>query len=127
MKIHTLQVHPYPIPITNKQTRSGALLNITDDHGNTGWGEVAPLPKWSTETLDDCLEQLHQMQHKIMKIDWTSQTCLDELAHLKLLPALSFGLESALFAILDPLPDHSVPTSALLMGSPVEILAQAKL
>lgn len=127
MKIHSLQVHPYSLSLTNKQTRSGALLSITDNSGNTGWGDIAPLPKWSMETLNDCLEQFHQMQPKIMRIDWTFNTCLDDLARLKLLPALSFGLESALLAILDPLPDHFVPTSALLMGSPEEILAQAKL
>lgn len=126
MKIQTFQVHPYSIPLTNKQVRTGILLRITNDQGNTEWGEVAPLPNWSRETLDDCLEELRRMQPKVMAIDWTSQSLLQEFTQLKLLPALSFGLESALFALLDPLPEHYVPTSALLMGTIKEILARAE-
>lgn len=127
MKIETLQTHPYTIPLTTGQARSGFLLSITDDKGNRGWGDVAPLPEWSTETLSDCLEQLNQSQNEIKRIAWTSEACLEELAHLKLLSSLSFGLESALFAVLDPLLDHYVPTSALLMGSLNEILIHAQL
>lgn len=122
-----LQVRPYTILLKNKQPRSGAFLSMTDSSGKSGWGEIAPLPKWSAETLEECLEQVSQLQDEIERIDWKLKTCLDELARLKLLPAVSFGLESALLALLDPLPEHAVPTSALLMGTPEEILAQAKL
>lgn len=127
MKIQTLHLQSYKIPLVNGQMRSGVLISITDEKGNSGWGDIAPLPKWSKETLEDSLQQLHRKQREIIKIDWTAHTCLQELAKLKLLPAVSFGLESALLSILIPLSGYSVPTSALLMGSPKEILEQAKL
>lgn len=127
MKIQTLSLHPYEISLTNGQMRRGTLVKITDPIGNSGWGEVAPLPKWSTETLDDSLQQLNQKQPAVMKIDWTARNCLQELEKLNLLPSVSFGLESALLSILSPIPSHTVSTSALLMGSPEEIIRQAEI
>jgi len=55
MKIQTLALYSYTIPLTTGQIRSGALVNITDEQGNSGWGDIAPLPKWSKETLEDAL------------------------------------------------------------------------
>lgn len=127
MRVQTLSINPYAVPLKNGQLRSGILISITDEKGNSGWGDIAPLPKWSTETLEDSLKQINQKQEEILKIDWTTHTCFKELKQLKLLPSLSFGLESALLSLLTPLPEHSVSTSALLMGKPEEILEQAKL
>lgn len=127
MKIQTLHIHPYEIPLTNGQMRSGVLIDITDEKGSSGWGDIAPLPKWSKETLEDSLQQINQKQHEIIKIDWTTHSCLNELAKLELLPSVLFGFESALLSILNPLYEYSIPASALLMGSPKEILEQAKL
>lgn len=127
MKIKTFSLFDYVIFLTNRQTRQGILINIMDEQGNSGWGDVAPLPKWSYETIEDSLRQLNQKQMEIMKVDWTAVTCLDEMKKLNLLPSVVFGLESALLSILSPLPKHSVLTSALFMGSPQEILQQAEL
>ena len=127
MKIQTLSLHPYEIPLTNGHIRYGALIKITDEKENCSSGDIAPLPQWSQETLEDCLQQLHRMQHEIIKIEWTYLSCFNELAELKLLPAALFGLESALLSLLSPLPAFSIKSSALLMGSPQEILSQAKL
>lgn len=126
MKIQTLSLHPYEIPLVNGDIRFGALIKIIDDQGNCGLGDIAPLPKWSKETLEDCLLQLDQLQYEIIKIEWTISTCLDELALFELLPAALFGIESALLSILSPLPEFTVRSSALLMGTPKEILSQAK-
>jgi o-succinylbenzoate synthase len=68
MKIKAFSLHPYEIPLTNGQIRQGTLINIIDQDGNSGWGEVAPLPKWSHESLDDSLQQLNQKQQEIMKV-----------------------------------------------------------
>lgn len=127
MIIQTLHFHSYEIPLTNGQVRSGIVIQIADENGNSGWGDVVPLPNWSQETLEDCLQQLKIKLQEICAIDWTASSCLRQLAKLKLLPAVSFGLESALLSILAPLSDFSVPVSALLMGSPEEILRQANL
>lgn len=127
MKIKAISLHPYEISLTNGQIGKGTLINIEDHEGSSSWGEVAPLPKWSTETLEDSLNQLRQKQQDIMKVDWTARNCLQELGKLSLLPSLSFGLESALLSILSPISNHIVTTSALLMGSPEEIVQQAEI
>lgn len=127
MKIQTFRLNPYEILLTNGQARPGILIQLTDEEGNIGWGEIAPLPKWSRETLEDSLKQLNHKQEEICKIHWTAHNCFPELAQLQLLPAVTFGLESALLSILMPLSKFSVPASALLMGTPKEIQGQAKL
>ena len=127
MKINQLSIKPYTILLTNHQIRSGALINITDENGQSGWGDIAPLPTWSQETLDDSLESLKKRTNELLSITWKNQTCFEELSRLALMPSVSFGLESALLSILSPLPEHSVRTCALLMGNYSEILWQAKL
>jgi O-succinylbenzoate synthase len=127
MKIKTLSLHPYEIDLTNGQIRRGTLVNIIDQRGKSGWGEIAPLPKRSAETLEDSLLQLNQKLQALMKVDWSARNCLQELEKLKLLPSLSFGLESALLSMLSPVSEHTVSTSALLMGSSEEIMEQAEI
>lgn len=127
MKIQIISLHPYAMPLTNGQLRKGILIDIKDDKGNRGWGDVAPLPKWSQETLDDSSKQLIQKQQEIMKVDWTTHNCLEEIKKLKLLPSALFGLESALLSMFSPIQEHVIPTSALFMGSPQEIMQQATL
>lgn len=117
-KITTLSLHPYDISLTSGEIRQGALINIIDEEGNSGWGEIAPLPKWSHETLNDSLKQLHQKQEDILEVHWTPSHCLQELEKLKALPSVCFGLESALLSILNPVSKHTVLASALFMGSP---------
>ncbi len=125
MKIGMLVLTPYEMPLITGQVRAGVLLNITDEKGNTAAGDVAPLPLWSRETLDEALEELKQKKEAILKIDWTANNIFKELTALHLLPSLSFGLESALLSLLSPLPKYSPQTSALLMGSYEEILERA--
>lgn len=127
MKIQTFSLYSYEIPLINGQIRSGALINITDEKGNSGWGDIAPLNRWSKETLENSLQSINQGRHTIINIEWTAWNCLKELEKLKLSPAASFGLESALLSIISPHSDCKVKTSALLMGSPKKILEQAEL
>ncbi len=127
MLIQSLSLHPYEIPLASGQIRSGALIKIVDQNENWGIGDIAPLPKWSRETLEDAIEQIRLRKEELVSFDWNGDTFLNQLKLLDLLPSVSFGLESALFSILDPLPEFSIPTSALLMGSREEILSQAAL
>jgi O-succinylbenzoate synthase len=127
MKIHTFSWHPYEIPLTNGLLRRGILLYVVDLQGNCGWGEVAPLPKWSQETFEEALHQIKHKQREIEEIEWTLENCIQEIRKLKLLPSATFGLESAFLSMLDPLPPHHVAVSAFLMGSPQEIMQEANL
>lgn len=121
-----MSFHPYEIPFMSDQERSGILVQITDKIGSNGWGDIAPLPKWSKETLDEAFCQLNKKKNEIHAVDWTATNCLKELAKLALLPSVSFGLESALLSILAPIQACTVAASALLMGSVKEILEQAQ-
>lgn len=127
MKIQTFSLHPYEMPMSFGLMRLGVLIHITDEKGNSGWGDVAPLPKWSQETLKEAIEELERKKGEILEQEWTAKKCVQELELFNLLPSVAFGLESALLSLLDPLPSYTISTSALLMGSLKEILEQANL
>lgn len=107
-----VKFQPYEIPLTSGQKRSGILVKL----GGRAWGDITPLPKWSKETYEEALKELQENQDAI--------TSLEHLERLNLFPSVHFGLESS---FLEPLPEFSVPVSALLMGTSEEILAQAAL
>ncbi len=127
MKIQKLALHTYVNPLITGQSRSGLLINIIDQDGNEGWGDIAPLPGWSKETLNECIDQLKAFSEAILKLNWSIENCFYQLSKCKLYPSVLFGLESALLTVLSPLQDHQVSSSALLMGSPKEILEQAEI
>lgn len=126
MKITAFSTYHYEIPLTTGQLRKGLFIKISDDQEHIGWGEVAPLPNWSRETLEEAFQQLKRKHQQILERDWNAENCLQEIDQLKLLPSVSFGLESALFSLLTPLSNYNIAASALLMGSAEEILAQAQ-
>ncbi|ARV61751.1 o-succinylbenzoate synthase [Nostocales cyanobacterium HT-58-2] len=67
--------------------REGVILRLTDETGNIGWGEIAPISWFGSETLEQALEFCHQLPEEI-----TQETIFsipDEL------PACQFGFESA--------------------------------
>jgi len=75
-----------------------------------GWGEVAPLPGWSQENLKEAFHQLKALQE--------GKKAENSLRNF--LPSVAFGLYPCTQAPL------SWPASALLMGTPQEILHQAQ-
>ena len=60
MEIAALDLVPYALPLTEPVTwgaerhrqRAGVLVRLTDAEGRVGWGDAAPLPGFSRETLD---------------------------------------------------------------------------
>ena len=51
-------VEPLALPSGTHTERRGVLLRLTADDGAEGWGEAAPLPGYSPDTLDDVLAEL---------------------------------------------------------------------
>lgn len=96
---------PYRPPFS---LREGLLLHCVHSRGE-GWGEIAPLPGRSRETL-------HEAQEQLLHILSTKQL------PPKLLPSVSFGLSSALH-VWSQTP--TVPVAALLAGTAEEIGAKA--
>jgi O-succinylbenzoate synthase len=103
------------------------VLHLIDVAGREGKGEVAPLPRFSRETLDQCIAQLNDKRQAILDMEWQLENLQQQLTIIKLYPAASFGLESALLSILDPVSNGDIEIAALLMGPPEEILERAAL
>ncbi|MBD2483472.1 o-succinylbenzoate synthase [Planktothrix sp. FACHB-1365] len=88
---------PFKIPLKTAhgmwKMREGIILNLTDKQGNIGWGEIAPLSWFGSETMEDALTFCQQLPSCI-SIE-TIFTIPDYL------PACQFGFESA-FTELNP-------------------------
>ena len=60
MQVAALDLVPYRLALREsvvwngerRDHREGILLRLTDLEGRTGWGDAAPLPGFSRETLD---------------------------------------------------------------------------
>ncbi|MDM9583052.1 o-succinylbenzoate synthase [Nostoc sp. GT001] len=67
--------------------REGIILRLTDESGKVGWGEIAPISWFGSETLEQALDFCRQLAGEIT--DETIFSIPDEL------PACQFGFESA--------------------------------
>ena len=68
------------------QIRQGLILKLTDEDGRSGFGEVAPLPWFGSETFEQALNFCEQLPSQL------SDRAVPSL--LPTLPACQFGLES---------------------------------
>jgi o-succinylbenzoate synthase len=132
-------------PVTLKgailHQREGALIRLTAEDGREGWGEAAPLPNFSPETLQDTSEQLRATAPELLGRDLVASPLLpdsfpfSELTNLT--PAACFGLEVAFLNLWaayrgEALPDlladdpaKSIFTNGLISGSVEGVLAAA--
>lgn len=127
MNISTFSLYSYEISLKNGKVRSGLLLKLTDENGREGWGEIAPLPGRSLETVEDAVLQIHEKKEALLETDRNIDTCLERLRQLRLFPSVEFGWETALLSLLDPLPEHTMTTAAFLTGSVEEMLREAEI
>jgi O-succinylbenzoate synthase len=67
--------------------REGIILRLANDQGKVGFGEIAPIPWFGTETLEEALEFCQQLPSEIT--DRIIFSISDQL------PACQFGFESA--------------------------------
>ncbi|MBD2577034.1 o-succinylbenzoate synthase [Oscillatoria sp. FACHB-1406] len=81
--------------------REGALVRLSDDKGREGWGEIAPLPWFGSETLEDAIAWCKNYGSVV-----TSAEIAAIPAHL---PACQFALESALEQCLHPHSARELP------------------
>ncbi|MBC6434392.1 o-succinylbenzoate synthase [Nostoc sp. HG1] len=71
----------------NWDIREGIILRLTDESGKIGWGEIAPISWFGSETLEQALDFCRQLPKEIT--DEIIFSIPDEL------PACQFGFESA--------------------------------
>ena len=106
------KIYQYTLPIpTFSLQREGLILHTTFEKGDSGWGEIAPLPGRSQETLSQAREQLLSIL--------SGNPCPFPY------PSVAFGLESA-FTPYAP-PATPFPLWALLTGTPDQIIERATL
>ncbi|WP_446371743.1 o-succinylbenzoate synthase [Coleofasciculus sp. G3-WIS-01] len=92
---YRFEFHPYQRqfqhPLTTHhgiwKVREGIILRLTDEKGRVGWGEIAPLPWFGSETLEQALTFCQQFPSQITSTDIFSIPAE--------LPACQFGFESA--------------------------------
>ena len=123
--------------------RDGLLLKLSGD-GTEGWGETAPLPGFSDESLDEAAVQLRHLAGALIgrqvTDDWTDRdgAFVRQLESIAPSPSVRFGLELAVWnlyaafsgktlpELVTPQPRATVPVNGLLSGTPDEVLEEAR-
>ena len=105
--------------------RDGALVRLRDPQGREGWGEIAPLPGFSPETLDSALNEARLALAKWGAIDDIHAFPLEPLS----LASVRSGLEQALWQLNSAeswRAGCSVRLQMLLSGPHDQIIRDAK-
>ena len=129
---------------TTLRRREGVLLRLSGDDGSEGWGESAPLPGFSAESLDQAIVQLRRLAGPLIgrevKDDWTDRNGAfgRELERIAPASSVRFGLELAVWnlradfsgkslpELFSGQPRARVPVNGLLSGSWDEVLEEAQ-
>ncbi len=60
---------PFKRPLSTSHgiwdVREGIILRLTDETGQVGWGEIAPIPWFGSESLQQALDFCQQLPTKI--------------------------------------------------------------
>ncbi len=149
MRIAGFDLYRYDLafsePVTLKDAtphrREGTLMRLTAEDGTEGWGEAAPLPNFSPETLEDAIDHLSATAPELVGREMPAGICKTDNAPfvelVPLTPSARFGLEVALLnlragyrgkALPDLLtnsPAQTIYTNGLLSGLVEKVLAEA--
>src|SRR5205814_2093505 len=101
---------PLVIPLSVKgstlRAREGLIIRLQTSDQLTGWGEVAPLPGFSQETLSEVLASIGAIRLKILNQEIPEDVIAFKkglnawLEDYALYPSLRFGLEMAILNLL---------------------------
>ncbi len=86
-------IYTYSRPF-NGGKREGALIRLETQNGVIGWGEVAPLPGFSKETLEEALEDLIEGGDSFY-------------------PSVQWGRAAAMLDLMQPMEINSIPVRIL--------------
>lgn len=123
-----INLYQYSIPVDSQlvlrnrflKKREGLLVRLCCGE-NEGWGEIAPLPEFSQETL----EQAKQQTIEWLKQWHSDQNCEHKLALEGLYPSVQFGLSCALAELKQQLiSEGNYQTAPLCYGDPDELYEQ---
>jgi O-succinylbenzoate synthase len=85
---------PLPLGAHTIEARDGVLVRICDAAGHQGWGDVAPLPGFSTESMAYARRELEATAPQL--VGGPVDAALDHLAHANTASSVRCGLEMAL-------------------------------
>lgn len=127
MRFAGTRIYRYSLPLCRPMTvsgdsrsrRDGLLLRLTGVDGAVGWGDAAPLPGFSRETLAEAFDALKCAAEALCT---GAATLWDALP-----PSASFAIETALDNIAQRTTDNAeIMLSALLAGKSERILEKAR-
>lgn len=133
---------PLPGKLSGVGFREGLIVRITDRENHAGWGEIAPLPGFSDESIDEVRNSAVQLLASLGNIDLPEPDALLKGGAMSLtssqLPAsVAFGIESAILNLraicgnkelrhqINPQSPNTIPVNGLLSGDESEILESA--
>ncbi len=152
MRIQAVRLFRYKLPFSEPlhlrhatlHEREGLLIEIIGENGHSGWGEAAPLPGFSRESLEDVEQQAlslteHFVGRDVNTAALASQGTFEKrLADPRIAPSLRFGMELAVVSLAEsvegvPFPalagvplEPVVLVNGLLVGSAGEVMAEMK-
>ena len=97
--------------------RQGLILQLQNNHGNRHYGEIAPLPGFSHETLFQAKQQIVSSLNKGLS---------DLSSRENLYPSVNFGLDSALQQLSITESSQYIDPVPLLQGNSLEVIEQYK-
>jgi len=129
MVVSTVTLYRYELPLTTplplggetQSHRRGLLVRLDTKQGAVGWGDAAPLPGFSAETLGDVMEHAHAMapEWRGTPIPEPEDDLGSSLSALPggtdCLPSLRFATESALVDLCAALENTPLPAA---LGTP---------
>lgn len=143
MILDNVKVYRYDLPLKHPlflkgekhKIRSGLILKIINKDGVFGLGEIAPLPGFSEETIEEAKAQLVSLLREYQTKPLGN---IGEITQ-ELLPSVAFGIETTLISLSANTKQFSfsslvnrdakptVPINALLWGEPDQIIKRIEL
>jgi O-succinylbenzoate synthase len=86
--------------------REGFVIRLTDDNGTVGWGEIAPLPGFNSESPENALAATEALAFAVKNdavpnhLEELSGAFADWIGHRKLPPSVQCGFESAVLNLI---------------------------
>ena len=137
MTVASLTLHPYALPLTEavvwggvaQTERRGALVRVETDAGAVGWGDAAPLPGFSRETLGEAVAAVERVAPRLLEDAATDLGALPSAARagldLALADARAQESGRTLAQALAADPAVTLPLAGLILGG-TPVLADAE-
>lgn len=154
MILKSIRLYHYQLPLKKPfiikgkalKIREGLILEFKNESGQVGYGEIAPLPGISKETLKQAESQIQNLSEYLKSQSYAEKSHLHhgDLSQWRqdlddLFPSVQMGIESALLMLLaskqkktiaqllDQNPRPRVPVNGLAQGNLKELLREVEL